>query len=123
MGTLAGFRASSSVPHARRHAVRKLAGSIEAALARTLELEDMSGNPIGDVDFRDALQAFPSRHRVYLEHHEATRLVLDQVDTPIGCSDSSRRGNRKLGQLSCARYCLANPAARNVGNPTHAVTH
>src|ERR1041385_1528567 len=123
MWTLPGFRASSSVPHARRNAVRNLAGSIEAALARALELEDMSRNPIGDVDVRDALQAFPSRHRVYLEHHQATRLVLDEVNPTIGCPDGACRGNRKLGQLPRARYMLANAATRDVGDPARAPPH
>src|SRR6266567_1897354 len=123
MWTLPGFRAWSSVRHASRNARRSPAGSIEATLGRALELEDMSGNPIGDVDVRNALQAFPSWHRVYLEHHEATRLVLDEVDPAIGCSDRARRGDRKLGELPRARCRLANAAERNVGDPARAVPH
>src|SRR5437764_3259917 len=123
MWTLPGFRASSSVRHARRNARRSPVGSLEAALGRALELEDMSGNPIGDVDVRDALQAFPSRHRVYLKHHEATRFVLDEVDPTIGRPDRACRSNRKLAQLSCAIHWLANTSARNVGDPARAVPH
>src|SRR5438477_501631 len=76
--TLPGFNASSSA----RQAARKARSSTSGATASVVE--GMAHDGVGDVVLRDALQAFPGRHRVDLEHHELAGVALDEVDAGIG---------------------------------------
>src|SRR5579872_4084037 len=82
----------------------------------------MSGDAIGEVDLGYALQAFPRRHRVHFEHHEAAALLLDEVDSAIAGADRTRRGDGELGERPRAGRWLANAAAGDVGHPVGAVS-
>src|SRR6185437_2425515 len=115
--TLPGFSASISARQASRKARRKAA---ERGGSAASERDDMARDTIGDVDLGDALESFPGRHRIDLEHDELALGVLDEIDAAICGADGAARRHGELAEPAGNGGGLACAAACDVGDPTGA---